>query len=357
MEQATNWWDAIVAWFQNLPTMIGDAAGNLWAGIQSIPAWLGEQWTNFQTWLSELPYNAGVAAGNLWNGIKSIGAWLGEQWTNFKTWFTEDLPNGIKQWGRDTWRGIQNIGVWLGEQWENFKAWVISIPGRIAAWAKDLWNNGLPSFGKWIAEKTTELFNWVKSLPSKIAEWAGNLWSGFWAGLSDGWNDFLRGFSSTQNEATGGMIRNQNSGGMIYRNAGGDVPGQGNTDTVSAMLTPGEYVVNKRATAKFRPVLKAINSGTFGGGLEATRYQAKTPVYAPTDFSKKVYSIPQGTTGNVSMFAPQSTVATQMDNPVYNYSLSVNVNGSNANADDIANTVMTKIKRMDSQRLRKQVVN
>jgi TP901 family phage tail tape measure protein len=394
MEQATNWWDAIVAWFQNLPTMIGDAAGNLWAGIQSIPAWLGEQWTNFQTWLSELPYNAGVAAGNLWNGIKSIGAWLGEQWTNFKTWFTEDLPNGIKQWGRDTWRGIQNIGVWLGEQWENFKAWVISIPGRIAAWAKDLWNNGLPSFGKWIGEKTTELFNWIKSLPSKIADWAGNLWNGFWAGLADGWNDFLAGFSSTQNEATGGMIRNQNSGGMIYRNAGGDVPGQGNTDTVSAMLTPGEYVVNKRATAKFRPVLKAINSGTFGGGLDAGRYktraprmprilpdedmmhiggtpgfygpggpgryETKPPKYSPSNFSKKVYNIPdrmQGTPGNVSMFAPQSTTATQMDNPVYNYSLSVNVNGSGANADDIANTVMTKIKRMDSQRLRKQVVN
>jgi hypothetical protein len=335
-----------------------------------------------------------VAAGNLWNGIKSIGAWLGEQWTNFKTWFTEDLPNGIKQWGRDTWRGIQNIGVWLGEQWENFKAWVISIPGRIAAWAKDLWNNGLPSFGKWIAEKTTELFNWVKSLPSKIAEWAGNLWSGFWAGLSDGWNDFLRGFSSTQDEATGGMIRNSNTGGMIYRNAGGDVPGQGNTDTVSAMLTPGEYVVNKRATAKFRPVLKAINSGTFGGGLDAGRYktraprmprilpdedmmhiggtpgfygpggpgryETKPPKYSPSNFSKKVYNIPdrmQGTPGNVSMFAPQSTTATQMDNPVYNYSLSVNVNGSNANADDIANTVMTKIKRMDSQRLRKQVIN
>jgi hypothetical protein len=214
--------------------------------------------------------------------------------------------------------------------------------------------------GKWIVERTTEIGNWIASLPSKIGQWAKNLWSGFWAGLSDGWNDFLAGFSSTQNNATGGMVRNRNSGGMIYRNVGGDVPGQGNTDTVSAMLTPGEYVVNKRATAKFRPVLKAINSGTFGGGLATNRYKVQPPKYSPSNLSEGVYSIPsraQSSGASASMFASQTTTATQMDNSVYNYSLSVNVNGSNASADDIASTVIDKIKRIDSQRLRRQVVS
>jgi len=41
---------------------------------------------------------------------------------------------------------------------------------------------------------------------------------------------------------------------------------------------------------------------------------------------------------------------------VYNYSLSVNVEGSNASANDIANVVMNKIRTMGSQQVRKQVL-
>ena len=33
-------------------------------------------------------------------------------------------------------------------------------------------------------------------------------------------------------------------------NQGGNVPGSGNKDTVPAMLTPGEFVMNKASTAK-----------------------------------------------------------------------------------------------------------
>ena len=40
-------------------------------------------------------------------------------------------------------------------------------------------------------------------------------------------------------------------GGMIYRAGGGGVPKRRGTDTVPAMLTPGEYVQNKRAVSMF----------------------------------------------------------------------------------------------------------
>ena len=50
-------------------------------------------------------------------------------------------------------------------------------------------------------------------------------------------------------------------------NAGGSVvPGVGNTDTVPAILTPGEFVVNKQATAANLPLLMAINKGAGNGG-------------------------------------------------------------------------------------------
>lgn len=58
----------------------------------------------------------------------------------------------------------------------------------------------------------------------------------------------------------------------VRRAFGGTIPGSGNSDTVPAMLTPGEFVVNKGATSKNLPLLQAINNsgkvpGFNGGGL------------------------------------------------------------------------------------------
>jgi len=106
-----------------------------------------------------------------------------------------------------------------------------------------------------------------------------------------------------------------NSGGLVpkYMNMGGVVPkyfaaggyGKG-TDTIPAMLTPGEFVVRKSAVDSLGiDTMKSINKG----------------------------ELPS-------------------NNSVYNYSLSVNVSNSNANANEIARVVMNQIKQVDSQRIR-----
>ena len=41
------------------------------------------------------------------------------------------------------------------------------------------------------------------------------------------------------------------------------------TDTIHAMLTPGEFIVNRRSTAQFLPILRAINAG----GIRPQRFQ------------------------------------------------------------------------------------
>ncbi len=82
-----------------------------------------------------------------------------------------------------------------------------------------------------------------------------------------------------------------------------------NTDTVPAMLSPGEFVMSKYAVKNFGvDNMKAINDGTYAG------------------------------------------------ESVYNYSISVNVK-SGANPDEIARSVMTQIKQIDSQRIRGQRVS
>ena len=97
------------------------------------------------------------------------------------------------------------------------------------------------------------------------------------------------------------------SGGLVapkYMASGGIAKALG-TDTVPAMLTPGEFVVRKFAVNKFGvDNLKAINSGQNPGSS------------------------------------------------VYNYSVNVNVS-TDADPDRIARAVMTEIKRTESQRIRK----
>jgi hypothetical protein len=57
------------------------------------------------------------------------------------------------------------------------------------------------------------------------------------------------------------------NGGMVYASSGTLVPYQPKgTDTVPAMLTPGEFVVNRAATQKNLPLLKSINSGAMSKG-------------------------------------------------------------------------------------------
>jgi TP901 family phage tail tape measure protein len=96
------------------------------------------------------------------------------------------------------------------------------------------------------------------------------------------------------------------SGGMVkpkYFSVGGLSRG---TDTVPAMLTPGEFVMSKYAVNSYGvDRMKAINSGAYEG------------------------------------------------EKVYNYNLSVNVK-SDANPEDIARVVMTQIRQVDSQRIRTQ---
>jgi TP901 family phage tail tape measure protein len=94
-------------------------------------------------------------------------------------------------------------------------------------------------------------------------------------------------------------------GGIIpkYFVAGGYSRG---SDTVPAMLTPGEFVVRRNAVDSFGVNnLNKINDGSYGGSS------------------------------------------------VYNYNLSVNVK-SDANPNDIARTVITQIKQIDNQRIRTQ---
>ncbi|KAB0538467.1 tape measure domain-containing protein [Pseudochrobactrum saccharolyticum] len=60
-----------------------------------------------------------------------------------------------------------------------------------------------------------------------------------------------------------GSIVGRKNGGVVYAATGGLLRGAGGprSDSIPAMLSNGEYVVNAAATKQFRPILEAINSG------------------------------------------------------------------------------------------------
>ena len=116
-------------------------------------------------------------------------------------------------------------------------------------------------------------------------------------------------------------------GGIIKKYAaGGIVGGKGMTDKVPALLTPGEYVVNKNASRKFGPLLKSINESKYPGSMS--------------------------TVGASSVLGISSNAVNNNSTSVYNYSLNIDASGGSANPNDIARIVMTQIKNMDAQRIR-----
>jgi TP901 family phage tail tape measure protein len=133
--------------------------------------------------------------------------------------------------------------------------------------------------------------------------------------------------SAFRSRMYGGKILPMAMGGMVpkYMMAGGGV----GSDTVPAMLTPGEFVMNKQATKSFGPLLSMLN-------------ESKYPSMIGSSYDGK------GSSGGIM------TSVSDNSSKVYNYNVGITVPQSNANPNDIARAVIGQIKYIDNQRIRGQ---
>jgi hypothetical protein len=133
------------------------------------------------------------------------------------------------------------------------------------------------------------------------------------------------GSNSYQDNFNYSGLRFANGGLVRYFAGGGAARG---FDTVPAMLTPGEFVVNKAASQAYRPLLESMNSATYP--------------------SMKNLGSSVSTNSNIM------TSSTDNSQVAYNYNLSVNMNGTTADPNDVANAVLIKIRQLENQRVKGQ---
>jgi hypothetical protein len=115
------------------------------------------------------------------------------------------------------------------------------------------------------------------------------------------------------------------SGGLIYANNGALMKASG-TDNVPAMLTEGEFVINKKDSKKHMPLLNAINSGYFNrggivnylanGGIAGPQYLAagglgsisNSNISILPELLNKLSNMGMNSSGGTSQLAPISNV-------------------------------------------------
>jgi TP901 family phage tail tape measure protein len=168
-------------------------------------------------------------------------------------------------------------------------------------------------------------------------------------GIADQWNsiqskDIVLRITEIRtviiNEVKGTTVTKAFGGKIKKMATGGFVPGTGLIDKVPALLTPGEFVINKESAKTFGPLLNKINDSKF-------------PSFLNDGYSQNKYDVEP----SLVISAPSKTsVNTISDNSntVYNYSVGITVGGSSATPDTIAKAVLGEIKYIDSQRIRGQ---
>jgi hypothetical protein len=143
-------------------------------------------------------------------------------------------------------------------------------------------------------------------------------------------------------------------GGKIKKYAvGGSVPGIGMQDKVPALLTPGEFVVNKASSKAFGPLLSILNGSKFPGLMKD--FAIKGGASRIPRFATPSYNKPQTLSTTWRKSQSQSNPVS-VDNGVYNYSVNISVDGGNVDENKLATTVIRRIQELDARRIRSSQV-
>jgi TP901 family phage tail tape measure protein len=294
--------------------------------------------TDVGNWINEnivVPWNNMVAQIKAWwdeniskpinDFFTMVGNWIYEHittpWNNMvtaiSTWWNDNIATPINNF-------FTSVSLWIDEHitqpFNRAIAWVQEKFGLFFSWFNEdkSMKEKIDDVKKWWKDTIDSVSTWWKELPDKIGKWFGSIGTtikdSFVTAVNGAiealnkWKFKIPAFEIIPGQAwtkVGGQTWDPFDIPHIKLNEGGQVPGIGNTDTVPAMLTPGEFVINKESVKDFGAKnLASINSGSSASDSGS----------------------------------------------VYNYSVVVNA-ATGANADDIANVAIAKLRAMESRRI------
>ncbi len=236
----SNWWQTeVVEPFQRLSATIGEL-WDLWV-IQPFALaieWVKEQWNTYVV----TPFLLAVE-------------WVKAQWNTYVvTPFSLAIAWVKAQWTTYVATPFSQAVAWVKAQWN---AYVTTPFNNAVEWVKSQWNAYVTSpFNNAVSAIQNAWKTYVTDPFSSAITSIKDAWESFWSSFSnfnliDAINSALRGITGLGPQGGKGQGKGKGRGsyhgGPVLRRAnGGGVPGvRSNSDTVRAMLTPGEYVVRK----------------------------------------------------------------------------------------------------------------
>lgn len=166
----------------------------------------------------------------------------------------------------------------------------------------------------------------LKAMPGAIPEELGGKKKGKGKGDKDDEGLVLYKKKKKKSGSGGVLYRQEAEGGFIFG------PGTSMSDSIPAMLSNGEYVIRASAVKKYGVAfLDAVNNGN----LKAMAMGGMASSY-PDKVARMAY-------GGMAMYNDGGIVAGGESS----YNITVNVGGSNASANEIADEVMRSLERRD----------
>ena len=219
----------IVGFFQYLyDTLVGHSI--IPDLVHAIISWFTSLWTSTKQIFTTLKNWVVATWTSLWDGARS-------KWDNFYSGF-KSAVSGAWSWLKSSLSGLRDsiTGTW-SSLWNGAKNTVSSIFSTI--------NSKISSFGSGMKNAFTALknalgtiWNGIESKISSPVKWVVN--TVYNNGIRKMWNTIAGKISSSLSLPAISLGFNR----------GGVVPGSGNSDTVPAMLTPGERILSKQQVAQ-----------------------------------------------------------------------------------------------------------
>lgn len=292
-----NIWDYFVKAMLDGAKWLGDAGTKIWNGLKTAAAYIGEfgaaMWRGLVTAVGDVAKTFGEWGTKIWEGL--TGA-IGK------------LADTFGKWGTEIWSGLtgaigkltDTFGAWGKEIWNGF---LTPIGDAFTKFGKSIYDGFLevlPGIGKAVEALFNGLGNSFKALfkfdmagvvksITEAFEAGGKILEGAFKLVMNPMIDVINGIIDAINQIKipaityGGSILGRDFGGTLIGEtdlipgnlasvakfaSGGLVGGVGGGDTIPALLTPGEFVMNRSAVSGIGlSNLIAMNVGKAPGGM------------------------------------------------------------------------------------------